>query len=238
MEFCNWAISYEGATHEFGDVEVTSWNIGGNVFRTDDTDRPRTDGRYFGQDFITPGDVEIDVIIRAPGSSRQSRFDMAWAIRNRFDLVWSGGSTRMTPGKVTELTIAGRAVVTGRPRHIDWDDTKATFGIIRGRALFVRGDNTSYSPGDMDQSVTVGLVPPQVGGLIAPLIEPLSTTRESTRARPFTVLGDAPVWPIISVHGPLNVGASVELTGGWKVKLNTALRYDQVAVIDTRPGHQ
>lgn len=236
MSYCDWAITIGGDRHVFGEVEVVSWDIGGREYRTDDTDRPRTDGRWFGQDFATPGDVEIELIIRAHGATRQERFDNAMALRAEFTRVWNGDKIRFTPGAVASLEIAGRSIVEGRPRHVDWDDTRATFGIIRGSALFVRDLDQAYEPGDIMESITVGLIPLQQGGLIAPLIAPLTTARSSTRARPFEVTSNEDVWPIITVSGPLQSGGKVELTNGWSLHLNRSLAYDQKAVFDTRPG--
>lgn len=236
MGYCNWSLTVGGSRHVFGEVEVVSWTIGGREYRTDDTDRPRADGRYFGQDFANPGDVEIELIIRAKGGIRQDRFDRAMALRNEFTRVWNADSIRLRPSVVAELEIAGLANVEGRPRHIDWDDSLATFGIVRGTALFVRDLDQAFEPGAVWQSVTVGLVPMQQGGLIAPLVAPLTTARESTRARPFTVDSDSPVWPIITISGPVQSGSTVELTGGWTLYLNRALAYDEKAVFDTRPS--
>lgn len=236
MSYEDWALTVGTRRHPFGEVEVTSWTIGGREYRTDDTDRPRTDGRYFGQDFANPGDVEISVIIRAQGGDRQERFEKAMAIRDKFTEVWNADSIRLTPGATAELEIAGKAIVEGRPRHIDWDDSVATFGIIRGTALFVRNFDTGYSPGAGWRNITIDLVPPAVGGLKAPLVAPLTTTRGSDRGRPFTVGGDGAVWPIITVYGPISSGAQVELVNGWTVKLNRSLAYDQRATLDTRPG--
>lgn len=238
MSYCNWSITIDDTRYEFDPVEVESWSINGREYRTDDTDRPRTDGRYFGQDFATPGDVEINLIIRARGATREERFNNAMLIRENFTEVWNGDTIRFTPGAVAELEIAGRSLVQGRPRYIDWDDSRATFGIIRGTALFVRDFDQAFEPGAGWNEVTVGLVPAQIGGLIAPLIAPLTTAYSSTRARPFEVLSPTPVWPVISVHGPLQSGGSVELTHGWTIKLNRALAYDEVAVFDTRPGQR
>lgn len=238
MSYCDWIISIGDNHHKFGEVEVTSWNIGGREYRTDDTDRPRADGRWFGQDFATPGDVEIELIIRAKGATRQERFENAMAIRQDFQRVWDMDSIRFVNGAVAELEIAGVAVVEGRPRHVDWDDTRATFGIIRGTALFVRSSDEAYEPGAMSHSITVGLVPPSVGGIIAPLVAPISTTRASSRSQSFEVGGESNVWPIITVSGPIQSGASVELINGWRLVLNRALAYDQKATFDTRPTHR
>lgn len=239
MSYCNWSITIGGIRHDFGAVEVESWSINGREYRTDDTDRPRSDGRYFGQDYATPGDVEINLLIRADGSSREERFNNAMAIRSSFTEVWNGDNIRFTPGEVAELEVAGRANVSGRPRYIDWDDSKATFGIIRGTALFVRDFDRAFNSGEAEWfEVTVGLVPPQMGGLIAPLVAPLTTAYSSTRARPFEVGGDSEVWPIITVRGPIQSGASVELTHGWTLRLNRGLAYDEVAEFDSRPGQR
>lgn len=242
MSFCNWSLTTEGTRHGFDDVEVSEWSIGGRVYRTDDTSRPRTDGRYFGQDFVDPGDVEIQLLIRVTTGPREDRFRAVSTIKERFTSFWDGDDIRLRPGVTSELEIAGRYVVEGRPRHVDWDDTLATFGIVKGTALFVRGQDEAFAVepggGSAWNEVTVGLVPAQIGGLIAPLIAPLTTAESSTRARPFTVNGDVPVWPIISVKGPIQTGAQVELVHGWTLRLNRALAFDETATIDTRPGHR
>lgn len=237
MGYCNWALTVGGKRNLFGDVEVVSWTVGGREYRTDDTDRPRTDGRYFGQDFVTPGDIEIELIIRAKGTTRQQKFDRAMSLKDKFTAFWNGDGIRLLPGRVAELEMADRAIVEGRPRHVDWDVSLATFGIIRGTALFVRSFDHAFQPGSGFQEVVVGLVPPAQGGLKSPLVAPLTTTQASNRARPFTVGGDAEVWPIITIQGPIT-NAQVELTGRWSLHLNRTLAYDQKAVIDTRPGQR
>ena len=238
MSYCDWSITIQGERHPFGEVQVAGWEIAGRDYRTDDTDRPRADGRYVGQDFSTPGDIEVDLLIRAPGKTNQEKFDNAWALREEFGRVWNGDAIRFTPGLVAELEVAGKAVVEGRPRSLDWDDSKAKFGIIKGNAVFVRTNEEVYAAGTGTQSVTVGLVPAQQGGLIAPLVAPLTTSRSSSRAAPFDVGGDATVWPVISLHGPINPGAEIELLFNWTVKINRGLKYDEVAVLDTRPGRR
>lgn len=108
----------------------------------------------------------------------------------------------------------------------------------------MRNFDEIYAPGSSGsggidwEEVTVGLVPAQIGGLVAPLVAPLTTAASSTRARPFTVGGVGDVWPIISVHGPIQTGARVELTHGWSIQLNRPLAYDEVATIDSRPGQR
>lgn len=237
MSYEDWYLTVNGVRSSFGAAEVVSWNIEGREYRTDDTDRPRDDGRWFGQDYVTPGDITIELIIRADGKTRQERFDNAMAERARFTRLWNADGIRRAPGITTRLTVANRFSVDGRPRHVDWDDSRATFGIIRGTALFVRQDHLTRSADTINQrAVTVQLIPPAVGGIKAPLVAPITTTRGSDRGKTFTVGGTHPVWPKITIKGPIAAGAQVELLGIWTIVLNRALNYDHTAVINPDPS--
>lgn len=242
MSYETWSITSNGVKYNFDDVEVTNWDVAGRDFRIDDADRPREDGRFFGIDYVNPGDVEIDLIIRARGKTRQDRFEAASAIRGAFDTAWNADPIRLTNGATSELVIAGRVMVEGRPRHVDWDDSRATFGIIRGTALFVRATSELYAV-DEDgnagwRDATLMLVASQIGGLKDPLKAPLRTSVESTRAAPIEVGGTAPAWPVIEMTGPIQSNAQVEVPGRWRVYLNRALAWNQTARIDTRPGRR
>lgn len=240
MAFETWSLKSGSQTYRFDDVEVTSWDVAGRDFRVDDADRPRHDGRFMGRDFVNPGDITIELIIRARGKTRQERFDAAQDIRGKFDIAWNADSIRDTVGAVCELVIAGRAMVEGRPRAVDWDDSRATFGIIRGTALFVRSSTEVYAvtgtSGSKWHSATLQLVPSQVGGLKSPLKEPLRTSVESSRAAPVEVASAVEAWPIIEIKGPIQSHAQVEVPGRWRIYLNRGLAWNQTAKIDTRPS--
>lgn len=242
MSYGTWSITSGDNTYEFDDVEVVSWDVAGRDYRVDDTDRPREDGRFLGVDFANPGDVQIDLIIRVRGATRQERFDAAQDIRAKFDLAWNADNIRDVVGATSELVIAGRSMVEGRPRAVDWDDSRATFGIIRGSALFVRATNDVYAVGNNGNvawhSATLQLVPSQVGGLKAPLKAPLRTTVESTRAAPVRVDSAVEAWPVIKITGPIQSNAQVEVPRRWRLYLNRGLNWNQTATIDTRPGRR
>lgn len=242
MSYGTWSITSGNNTYKFDDVEVVSWDVAGRDYRVDDTDRPREDGRYLGVDYANPGDVQIELIIRARGKTRQERFDAAQDIRAAFDTAWNADNIRGRVGATSELVIAGRSMVEGRARAVDWDDSRATFGIIRGTALFVRATNSVYSVDDSGvagwESATLQLVPSQVGGLKASLKAPLRTTVESTRAAPVRVNSSVEAWPVIELTGPIQSNAQVEVPGRWRIYLNRGLAWNQKAVIDTRPANR
>lgn len=240
MSYGTWSLTSGPNVYNFDDVEVTSWNIDGRDYRVDDTDRPREDGRYMGVDFANPGDIQVEVIIRARGRTRQDRFDAAQEIRSKFDIAWNADNIRDRVGATSELVIAGRSMVEGRARSVDWDDSRAIFGILRGSALFVRSTEQVFSVdssgGAAWHSATLQLVPSQIGGLRAPLKAPLRTTVESTRAAPVRVDSPVEAWPIIEMVGPIQSNAQVEVPGRWRLYLNRGLAWNQTARIDTRPG--
>lgn len=243
----DWVLSYPGTTFEFGPldqvVKVQRWQFAGETYRTDDTVLPRQDGVAFGKDFVEAGELAIEILIDFssyphPASERAA---MAWAARTEFKQVWRADRVRQTPAAVAELTIGGEILIEGRPRRVVWNDDAQNVGTVKGTAYFVpAGTGVLDVSGDRGgwHEQTVGLVPPQVGGLKAPLKAPLTTSVESTRARPFTVDGDVPAWPIVTVKGPLGAGGQVELTSRWRMPLNRALGPFDTAVIDTRPGHR
>ncbi|MBT1542481.1 hypothetical protein KK103_11965 [Curtobacterium flaccumfaciens pv. flaccumfaciens] len=70
-------------------------------------------------------------------------------------------------------------------------------------------------------------------GLRFPLVARGYTTAENT----FTVLGDVPTWPIITINGPI-LNPTVEVAGQFRFTAATSLRYDEQLTIDTRPGRQ
>ena len=167
---------------------------------------------------------------------------MAWAVRVDLEQAWRADTLRDRPRAVAELVMGGEQMIEGRPRRVSFDDKHQGLGLIYATMTFLPESTAVYAVNADGVSPwreqTVGLIPVQVGGLIAPLVAPLSTTAESSRARPFTVGGSKRVWPIISVRGPLLDGARVELVNRWTLRLNRALLHSETALIDTRPDRR
>lgn len=246
--FTDWVLRYEGTEYRFGPrgraVGLVGWAFAADSYRVDDAARPRADGIAFGRDFVEAGELRLELIIdysKRPEPAAQ-RARMAWETRHELELAWRADTLRQRPRAVAELVLGNMEMIEGRPRRIAFDDSAQNVGLVRATATFIPVSTAKYAVDETGESPwsseTVGLVPAQVGGIVGPLVSPISTTAASTRARSFEVLGSAPAWPIVEVNGPLQSGAQVELVGGWKLTLNRPLAYDEIAVIDTRPDRQ
>lgn len=246
--FDDWILRYEGTEYRFGpkarDVQLVGWAFAANSYRVDDVSRPRADGIAFGRDFVEAGELRVDLLIdysKRPEPAAQ-RARMAWETRHELELAWRADTLRQRPRAVAELVLGSTEMIEGRPRRVSFDDELQNVGLIRATATFLPVSTARYvvdeTGGSPWHEATVSLVPAQVGGISSPLVAPISTSAASTRARPFTVGGDAPVWPIVEIRGPIQSGAQVELVAGWTLTLNRPLAYDDTVTIDTRPDRQ
>ncbi|TDC33463.1 hypothetical protein [Micromonospora sp. KC213] len=229
-----WTLSLPGAEVTWGPADLPIVNMAapdlGDVGITDDdTDRPREDGRAFGQDFrggrtIT---VELGVFGDSEAEARATLAGLATA--------WRGDAVRHTPGAVAELRMrhAGRErVVYGRPRRFASDETEIHEGVAEVVADFAAVDDVFYAPDEDSRTVT--LAPPTGGGLVAPLAAPLTTTATSDRSAGITVGGELGAWPVLTIYGPVT-NPVVEVVGQWRFELRTTLAYDRSVTVDTRP---
>lgn len=241
----DWILTYPDTQYRFGPpehpVQLVGWEIATDSYRVDDTAIPRADGTWFGQDQVEAGEIKIIVKIdftTAPYPAEECA-RRAWAIRSELARVWRADVVRQTPGLLAQLTM-GDEMREGRPRRAKFDDDHQGVGLIFAELSFIPASTTAYAVDENGEAPwreqTVGLVPAQIGGLLAPLRAPLTTAAASSRARPFVVGGAAPAWPTITVKGPLQAGASVELTGRWSLPLARSLAFNEVAEIVTEPG--
>lgn len=230
-----WQLSYPGTVYTFGTPATPAWNLttpdlGDTDLRVADVDRPRQDGRSFGVDYRGGRTISFTLGLRSQTS--EAVREEAAALQR----AWRADAVRLTPGGVAELRTRydGRdRLVYGRPRRmaLDYSDT-AVNRYVGAVCDFAAADDLFYAP--FEESVSFGIVPALGGGLLAPLASPLSTTRTSDRSMAFTVSSEMPVWPVITLDGPIsNAVISVGPEIVFKVRLD--LLYDETVVIDTRP---
>lgn len=135
---------------------------------------------------------------------------------------------------VLRYAIDGRTRrVYGRAREL-FPDLSQVFdlGRVVASAKFQPKDTWYYA--DEVQSLTVGLIPVNAGGLTAPLIAPLTASPGSSRQGLVTIGGDAPAPVEVEFKGPiLNPVAS---STGWRIGLNATLAYDQTVTVNARTG--
>lgn len=236
-----WSLQHEDTVFSFDHVAVTSVEIGGKVYRVDDTPNPRSDGIAFGQDFADPGDIQFQLLltfqtVKNLGLQRAMLREAA----EGFLLAWDAPELRKVTGAVGELTIPSVGLFEGRPRRAEWDWSTFGLGYLIGTATFIRSSPVTYvvePDGSTWHEAGVGIVPPAVrSGWTFPLVFPLQNLEPTVRATWFDVGGDTDAACIVSLQGPIQARAELEIAGGFKLVTNRALAYDEIAVADARPG--
>lgn len=231
-----WRLIYPGADYTFGTAETLVWNkkapeIGTPDVKSSDVDRPRSDGRAFGVDYVTGQTISFDLGVRASSDA---------GVREATSLlkkVWRADPVRLTPGAVAELRAqyAGRErIVYGRPRRFSPDFSDAAINHhVSVLADFACVDDVWYGPDD--SSIQFGIVPPLGGGLLAPLASPLSTTMSSDRSQGFDIVSELDVWPVATLYGPIARDAVITIGTHVRWEVRVDLDYDETVTIDTRP---
>lgn len=200
-------------------------------YRTQDTENPVGDGLLFGRDRITPGSVTLNVLVLG-----QDAAEVNENLR-RLARAWNTAVDRTRPGAVTSMWWEDggeRRLIYGRPRSFATVNEQSRSGLIRVTAAFRLADALTYDPLD-SREVTIRGVPPISGGLVAPLVDPLTAT--GTAARQGLIEdtgGEAPTPFRAEFRGPI---ATPFLKGpGWQIRLNTTLAWDETVTADTRTG--
>lgn len=230
MSFINWQFSLDEVTFGKGTpYAVTAFDHEKPEARVQDQPRPRGDGILFGKDEMggTVFNVEIDV----QGADDAEALDLLAALR----LAWQGDAVRSTPGATQVLTYRmpgrDRRRVFGRAREFSPATLKdAALGFIPVVAQFQARDHLFYD--DAETSLILTQVPPSSSGLVAPLVEPLTTEHFGERPRFLTNTGDAATLPRVRFHGP-SAQPSLTLTAtGEVMKLNLTILDGEFVEVD------
>lgn len=196
--------------------------------RTQDVLNPFGEDALQGRDFRTPPLWTFGLRV-GHGGAEATLASLAALTR-----AWN--KTAPIPGaeSVLRYAIAGRTrLVYGRARELFPDLAQAfDLGRVVASAKFQTKDTWYYA--DEVQSLTVGLVPVNSGGLRAPLRAPLTASPGSSRQGLVTIGGDAPAPVGVTFKGPIS--NPLVSSSGWQIGLNTTLAYDQSVTIDARTG--
>ena len=224
---------YEIDGFQFGrdtPVQVVDVDRGDRSLLTQDVPRATGLGRYMGHD--EDDGPEWTFTLRTRESDEASALDALAELRS----VWHG-TRNLNPGQVMslryELGGRGRRVV-GRPRrfHESSSPSIREAGLINVVCTFQLSDPRSFGagPGNTGE-VTLTLVPESTGGLVAPLVSPLTTTRRGgVRAGVVHNTGDAPSPVSVTFYGPV---ANPKIYGvGWEVGITGNLAYDEQITVD------
>ncbi|WP_431976088.1 hypothetical protein [Micromonospora haikouensis] len=233
-----WTLAYPGTSYSWGPwasgVMLAAEPVIGPVeIATDDAPRPRADGRAMGVDYRGAASITFELLVLGASEAEVRQRQTVLA------LAWRADAVRSTPGAVAELStvVAGRPrVAYGRPRRFAPAAKRPREGVIPVVADFAMvHDDCWYDPA-VEQEV-VSLVPPSSGGLVAPLVTPLTTVPATAVPGSVRVGGDLPAWPVITITAgaaPLS-GPVVQVTGLWALGLAVTIPAGQSVTVDTRP---
>lgn len=200
--------------------------LGDSDRETQDSTLPGVDGTLFGVDTFAGQTIAFG--LTAVGETDEEARQLYAALKR----AWRADSIRSTPGAMAKLTHPSGRSTFGRPRRFTPAFFPDAAGAVGATLDFATSDDLWYDDPDY---IRVPLAVSQSGGLVEPLVEPLVAYGSTSAANTFTIKGEMPTWPVITIEGPI-VNPTVEVTGRFRFTANTSLRYDETLVIDTRPG--
>lgn len=225
-----------------GDFDLNGYVIGGDKtrpvyavgldtgmvsHRDQDQLNPHGDDRYFGDDELEGPTWTLEL-----RTGRNVSTQIALGSLGAVTRAWRAAPRGAGQESTLRYMAGGRVRrVYGRPRNFTFDPTLLySHGYVSAGAQFVTADTLQYD--DVEESLRVGLVPGNAGGLVSPLISPLTTVAGGQRQGIVNIEGDAPAPLLITIKGPVS-NPRVSSTG-WQIGLDMVLAYDQSVTIDTR----
>lgn len=211
---------------------VREFEPGGVNISADDKPRGMRDGMTVGRDFLESRTWAWEI------SARGTDLTAVLAAGAVLERAWRP-QQRLMPGISIPLSylVDGRwRRVYGRPRRFAGfpPDYIASGGVGHIACDFLVTDPLHYD--DVESSVQLTIVPASTGGLMAPLVAPLSTVRSSSpRAGLVANAGDAPTPLKVTFKGPI-ANPWVRSPGGWEVGLTGSLAYDESITVDPLAG--
>ena len=227
-------VSYGGVTvgETSEDLFLTDVELDLGDMRTGDAEWPIRHGSRPGIDYLEAGSLTLTMC-----SSPNAQDDAsANAAVSSFVRAWRLG-LREEPGRLAPLwvSVGGRSrVVYGRPGRLAPPAPGSNAmkqGVAMLTAEFRILDPLVYAASSSD--VTVSVVPKTLGGIIAPIVTPVTTALTSdTSYRFITVGGDADAPFSVTFHGPATDPKVV--VDGVEVSVVGKIEYDEDVTVDGR----
>lgn len=230
MMFKFGGISFGGRS---GSLIVTGFEPGAPEIRGGDVARPNRDGTIAGRNFLGSATWAFDL------STNRTSLDEARATAAALQSAWNDPAIRLNPNVLAPLSYELDGTwrrVYGRPDAFVGikGDVLATLGVGKLVCDFKVHDPVFYD--DTESSMTLTIVPASTGGLMAPLVAPLTTVGSGApRAGFVTNSGDAATPLKVRFKGPV-VDPWVRSPSGWEIGLNGSLAYDETVTVDPLAG--
>lgn len=206
-------------------VGIAQIDRGDRAIQTQDVPVPNGLGIMFGRD--SEGAPEWVFRLKVRGSDEPAVLTALGTLRAAWETVDEPG---VTVPLVYELAGRTRRVV-GRPRRFHEVSNPAlrSAGLADVTASFQLADPRSFD--DVESQVVLTLIPESTGGLISPLVAPLTTVvRGGQRAGIVTNSGDAPAPVTATFYGPVS---NPRVFGdGWEIGLTGNLAWDESVTVD------
>lgn len=214
------------------DLVLTAFDVSIGDVRTGDAAWPLRHGSRAGVDFLDAGSITMTLRTRFGVRTREQADQVASA----FMRAWRT-DLGAAPGVQTPLLVESGAkarIVYGRAGRISppqVDSVLLRQGLAEIIAEFRVLDPLVY--GISPSSVSISVVPRSLGGIIAPITTPVTTTMTSgTEYRALRVAGDAPAPLRVIFHGPAR---DPKVTvGGVEVGVVGEIAYDENVIVDGR----
>lgn len=227
-------VSIYGLTvgEEDRDFALTDVEVDLGDLRTSDEPWPLRHGARPGAEYLDAGSITL-TMVTPYGINDAAAADAA---TGRFLAAWRRG-LKEPPGVLTPLLVevGGKArVVYGRPGRVS-PPIPGSYGLEQGIAEIVAEfrvlDPVVYSPDPT--GVTLSVIPKSLGGIIAPIVTPVTTTITSgVEYRVITVPGTAPAPLRVTFHGPAE--DPVVRVDGVEIGVTGTILYDEDIVADGR----
>lgn len=194
-----------------------------------DVARDQSDGVRFGRDFRAGRTITFDIDLH--------NADDVWEAAAKLEAAWLADPVRLKPGAKSTLRYCRHGKlrrVYGRPRKLEGklDNAWAADNILY-TGEFITEDHKFYA--DEQQTAVVDFVPPESGGLVSPVVAPVTTVARSSVQGQYTNGGVVATPPVITIYGPIS-NPTVELLNQWKFSFTGTLASDDYVVVDPSAG--
>lgn len=217
-----------------GSLIIENFQFGATELRTNYVDRPNGEGQLVGKDWLGSSTISIDI------ATNTSNLAEAMTEANKLEREWKKSSTRLTSNVPVALSYSmdGQTwfKVYGRPGAFTGltPDVLARLGVGRITADFTVTDPNHYS--GSENSTTLTFVPKVRGGLISPLVSPLTSSGSSGESARFIKNdGDLPSPMKVKFFGPISQ-PRLRNSKGQEFGLRTTIAAGDYIEIDARLG--
>lgn len=221
---------------DFGDrlpLFVTEFDAGNTEYRSAEVERSQGDGLIAGRDFLGGRTWGISLC------TNMNNLPDALTLESRLAGAWHNPKHRTNSLALVPLSyeLGGRwRRVYGRPSR--WAGINGNIYSVQGAGQ-IECDFKIYDPRHFDDRETVlrmSIVPPSTGGLMAPLVEPLSTVRSGADRVGYvnnTGTADTPLKVVF--RGPIT-DPYVRAAAGWEIALKGTIAAGQSITVDSFAG--